>query len=90
MTAVISTGINRDRLPLSAVNEIDLADTTAAAATRVAQVRLLMEGLWHLSLNNRGVSKQQIEAAFELVDDLRDDMIAILRVLGASEEEMDL
>jgi hypothetical protein len=75
---------------LATVNAVELADATDHATTRTWQVYLILQSLYNSSSNGNTISHPEITAAFELMDDLRDDISAIQRALGYSEQEVAL
>ncbi|HEX2527067.1 MAG TPA: hypothetical protein VHL31_12325 [Geminicoccus sp.] len=93
-TGTTSTSTAR-RLPggapdLATVNAIELADSAAHTWTRVTQLYLILQALYRNSQRGDQISKPQIEAAFELADDLRDDIGTVMTNLGWTEEELAL
>jgi hypothetical protein len=75
---------------LATVNALELADSAAHTWTRVTQLHLILHALYFTSRNGHQISKPEIEAAFELVDDLRDDVGTVMTNLGWTDEELAL
>ncbi|HEX2526905.1 MAG TPA: hypothetical protein VHL31_11505 [Geminicoccus sp.] len=93
-TGTTSTSTAR-RLPggapdLATVNALVLAGSAAQTWTRVSQLHLILQALYHASRNAHQISKPEMEAAFELADDVRDDVGTVMTNLGWIDEELAL
>jgi hypothetical protein len=75
---------------LTTVNALALGDSAAMAWTRMNQVYLILQALYHSSQRGHEISKPEMEAAFELADDLRDDVGTVMTNLGWTDEELAL
>ena len=75
---------------LATVNALHLADRSNEAWRHATQLYLVLKALRQKVERGDDITLPEIEAAFDLADDLHNDIACIHLVLGSTEEELGL